>query len=147
MSLRAGRKTNERSTPSGPRPPRGKPCGVENCVEITAKGKPFCFDHLDLMQRADSLIAEVNARNEEIERVLAAGTEGWSLVDVKGSVAQDILGIIEVYGPQTVRTIARAATLTQAVVVPYVKALRSRGLVQVAPVRVGDSIEEKVSPA
>jgi hypothetical protein len=136
-----------RVRPSSQQPVRRNQCGVELCTEPTANGKPYCLDHLDLVQRADALISEVNARQREIEAVLAAGPEGWRRVDVAGSVAQDILGIVEVYGPQTIRSIARAATLTQTIVTPYVNALLNHGLIQVAPVRVGDAIEKKISLA
>jgi len=134
-----------RAQPTTPRVLRKNQCGVELCGEATAKGKPFCLDHLDLVEHADALISAVREREREIEAVLAGGPDGWKHVDPNGSVAQDILGIVEVYGKQTVRSIARAATLTQSVVVPYVKALRNSGLVRVTKVRVGDAIEDEIT--
>jgi hypothetical protein len=110
---------------------RGKTCGVENCLDAPTKGKPYCSEHLELVERADALIAEVRARETEIHAVLSAGPEGWRRVDVNGSVAKDILGVIEVYGPKPLRDIGRLAQLKAAIVVPYIQALRAANLVRV----------------
>jgi len=110
-------------------------CGVENCDESTANGKPYCRDHLDLAEKTECLIATVNARQNEIDKVLAAGSNGWRHVETSGSVAQDILAIIQVYGPQTISALSRNATLKAAIVIPYVRALAAKGLVRISPQR------------
>lgn len=127
------------------RPPRGKICGVQFCEQITTKGKPFCGEHLILVERTEALIAEVKARDDEIKAVLEGGREGWRNVGENSSVAQDIMGVIEIYGPQTIAAIGRTAALKAAIVLPYVQALAARGLVKVTRAIIGRDVDEVVS--
>ncbi len=97
---------------------------------ITKNEKPYCSDHLDLVERTDALIDEVNKRRREIAAVLGAGEEGWRLVDLEGSVAKDILGALEVYGAQTLQGLSRFVQLKAAIVQPYVKAMLEKKLIR-----------------
>jgi DNA-binding transcriptional ArsR family regulator len=110
---------------------RSHPCGVEDCPEFTSEKKPFCAIHLDRIDRADSLKREIEARKEEQEAVAQAGQQGWMKVDAGGSTARDILSALA-EGPQDMRSLARLASISQAIIRSYVAALKKAGLVKVS---------------
>ena len=130
------------------RAPRGKPCGVENCGALTTKGKPYCVDHMDLVQRADAIMGEVEARRNEIEFVLAGGPEGWKRVNVDGSIAREIGEVVRMFGPQTMPRLTKMVSLRRDVVSPYVRALVNCGRLKINLMHAGGrSLTEVVSPA
>ena len=134
--------------PPSTRPPRGKVCGVENCGAITTKGKPYCVDHMELVQRADAIMGEVDARRREIEDVLGGGPEGWKKVNIDGSVAREIVEVVRMFGAQTMPKLTKIVQLKRDIVAPYVRALVACGRLRVGLMHAGGrSLTEVVSSA
>lgn len=120
-----------RKTPSVPRTLTGKLCGVENCGGVTTNGKPYCLEHMDLVKRADAIMEEVESRRREIQAVLDAGPEGWRRVDVNGSIAREIVEVVNLFGAQPVPKLTKIVQLKRDIVAPYVKALVEKGRLRV----------------
>lgn len=131
--------------PKRHRTPRVKPCGVENCGAPTKNGKPYCLDHMDLVQRADAIMVEVEARRREVNAVLDAGAEGWRRVDIDGSIAKEIVEVVKLFGAQPMPSLTKIVQLKRDIVAPYVKALVAHGRLQVSRVHCGRSLTEVVS--
>lgn len=130
------------------RPLHGRSCGVENCGGTTTNGKPYCLEHMDLIKRADAIMEEVDARRREIESVLAAGPEGWRRVNVDGSIAREIVEVVNLFGAQTVPRLTKIVQLKRDIVAPYVKALVANGRLRVSRGHCGGrSLTEIVSSA
>lgn len=130
------------------RPPRGHGvCGVENCGGVTKNEKPYCREHMDLLQRADSIMNEVEARRAEVAAVLGAGSEGWKHVKVDGSIAREIIEVVKVFGAQTVPKLGKLVQLKRDILVPYVTALVRSGHLRVNKMHCGGrSLTDVVSP-
>lgn len=109
---------------------RTQACGVETCTELTTNKKPFCQTHMDRLKHADSLSAEI-ARREVEEQVAATGVDAWRSVDVAGSRAQEILGVLETQGSQTPERLATLSGIKARAIAAYVKALEQAGRVQI----------------
>lgn len=119
------------------RPPRGKLCGVEHCGELAHGGKSYCGDHMDLIPKADAIMAEVDARRREIDAVLSAGPDGWKRVNVDGSIAREIVETLKLFGAQPMPKLTKIVSLKRDIVVPYVKALVECGRLKVGYMHVG----------
>ena len=110
-------------------------CNVEGCEKTTRNGKRFCVDHLEFASaRVDELEAALDVRRDEIERVAAAGLEGWRVVDLSGSVSADIVGSVKAHGTQLVKHIGRSVGLKGCLVRCYVKALVTGGVLRLVAV-------------
>lgn len=88
--------------PSVPNPIPPEPwsqCSVPGCRERTHERKPYCLTHLDKMTHAAAILRELARREAE----LIAAARSWENVDLNGSRAQEILGLLRIRGETTLR--------------------------------------------
>lgn len=109
-----------------PAPPsQAKICDVYNCWRTTREGKPFCTEHVELHPEIIALKAEIARREREAQ---LAHNGKRHLLDVNGSLAREILGIIQERGA-TVERISRSAHLSHDGATSFLRALAEAGLV------------------
>lgn len=100
-------------------------CDVYDCWRTTREGKPFCTDHVEYHPGVAALLEEI-ARREEEARLAHEGKR--HLLDVNGSLAQEILRMVQERGA-TVERISRSAHLSHDGATSFLKALAKAGLV------------------
>ena len=127
------------------RPPR-RLCEADDCHRGTREGKAYCSDHVLQQPYVLELVAEIEAKQEEEERVRRVGVRA---VDPRGLTAQEILRFLYVNGSRTLPRLARDLNLSVEVLQSYVKVLKRKRAVQlgvtdrgVPIVELSESLEE-----
>ena len=116
-------------------------CALADCDQPTHEKKPFCTDHVELHPYAVKVLAEIQARSAEQQRVKA---RGWRAVDLTGSTARDLLLELRLRGKRTSPRLARDMVLPVSVVKAYVTAFARKGWVVIGETARGIGL---VSPA
>jgi hypothetical protein len=101
-------------------------CTLADCDQPTHEQKPFCTDHVERHPYAVKVLAEINARSQEQQRVKA---RGWRAVDLTGSTARDLLLELRLRGKRTTPRLSRDLVLPESVVAAYVMAFAKKGWV------------------
>ena len=103
-------------------------CTLADCDEPTHEKKPFCTDHVELHPYALQVLAEIEARDLEQQRVKA---RGWRAVDLAGSTSRDLLLELRLRGKRTTPRLARDMVLPERVVSAYMTAFSRQGWVAI----------------
>ncbi len=99
-----------------------KQCGV--CGKSTREGKPYCPDDIEYHPYVQGILRTIEKREKEIKNV---EKEGQREVDINGSVAQEILSLVNVNGGRTIARLARDLNRAIDVMTHYAKALSYAG--------------------
>lgn len=112
-------------------------CDVAGCTESTREGKPYCPDHVDHNPYVQELIAKLDERDEQDERVRR---RGHKVVDMDSVTVAEILLHLELHGARTEERLVRELNLGLDVLQPYLRALAKRGLVKFGRTRRGSTL-------
>jgi len=112
-----------------PDPRRRAPrCNEPTCDRATREGKPFCPDHIEQQPYVAKLMARLERRDVEQERVRKRGGRA---VDVEGPTSQEILDYLRLHGQRTFPRIALDLNISIALTEIYLYALRRKGQVSI----------------
>lgn len=112
-------------------------CDVPGCTESTREGKPYCPDHVDHNTYVQELMARLDERDEQDERVRR---RGHKVVNMDSVTVAEILLHLELHGARTEERLVRELNLDLDVLQPYLRALAKRGLVKFGRTRRGSTL-------
>lgn len=118
------------------------PLRCEVCGQATREGKPYCPDHVERHGYVQEVMAALERRAAEEERVLRKGA---AAVDPEGINAREILLQLRLHGERTVERLARDLQLDPRLVPHYAQALARRGLVRLGRTSRGCVLVEPVA--
>lgn len=119
-------------------------CAVPGCKNTTRESKPFCPDHVEEHPYVAGIVAELDAREEEIALVEKDGAIG---VRLAGTVVDDLLRHLDEIGARTVQRLHRERMFKTNVAVTtiYVEAMAEAGLVTLGRTKRGSVVVHPVT--
>lgn len=129
--------------PARPHTPSTRACREEGCEAATREGKPYCPDHVDVHPYVRDLLAALDARQAEEERVRVSGA---SEVDLDGITAREIVLHLSLHGARTIERISRELQIDSDVVAGYVEALNERDLILQSTTNRGSTVVKLQDP-
>ena len=101
-------------------------CDYPTCNRATKARKPFCNEHVECNPYVQHVLSVISDREREEKKV---ERKGWRAVDIKGSIAQEILQFIRVNGERTFARVARDMGRDSSITDCYLMALKKAKLV------------------
>ncbi len=111
-------------------------CQLSHCGNVTHGTKPFCSEHIEEHPYVRALVAELRARDAELERVAQRGPKA---VDLDGAIIGDIVHYLEENIECTAADLKRERLHYQPkeVVESYLIAMRRARMVKITRTRNG----------
>ncbi len=86
-----------------------KYCAHEGCSERTREGKDFCSEHIENLDYVKNLMARIEAKEQEVQKVRKRGKKG---VVAKSENLKEIKQQLKFHGPRTKKRLQRELQLT-----------------------------------
>lgn len=118
-------------------------CEAAGCVHATREGKAYCSDHVEMHPYVQDLIARLDQRESEDERVQKRGPRA---VNLQGITTQEILQHLAFHGPRTEERLCRELNLEVKTLQGYVQALRRKKLVTLGHTKRGSTVVKLTKP-
>lgn len=111
-------------------------CRIQGCRETTKKDKPFCSDHIRSSRYVMEVIAMVERIDAEVQMV--GRRDGIQHVNLKGIVANELLGLVTTHRGMSSKLLECELGLTRRVLDKYVRVLECAGKVKTLRDRTSD---------
>jgi hypothetical protein len=118
-------------------------CEAPGCIQATREGKAYCSDHVEMHPYVQDLIARLEQREAEDERVAKRGPRA---VNLQGITSQEILQHLAFHGPRTEERLCRELNLDVKTLQGYVQALRRKKLVTLGHTKRGSTVVKLTKP-
>ncbi|MCO5169301.1 MAG: hypothetical protein M9894_23400 [Planctomycetes bacterium] len=112
-------------------------CEAPGCSQATREGKAYCSDHVEMHPYVQDLIARLEQRESEDDRVNRRGPRA---VNLQGITTQEILQHLAFHGPRTEERLCRELNLEVKTLQGYVQALRRKKLVTLGHTKRGSTV-------
>lgn len=129
--------------PARPHTPSTRQCRHETCEQVTREGKPYCPEHVDAHPYVRNLLAALDARHAEEERVRRGGSME---VDMDGITAREVVLHLSLHGARTVERISRELQIDADIVRGYVEALDERDMIMQSTTNRGSTVVKLRDP-
>jgi len=111
-------------------PPRteSRLCNVKGCGRTTREKKPFCPDHIDELPYVQQLMAQIDYKAAELERVRSGKP-----VPVPSCFEGEIVWHLKMNGRRSVRRLAKEVHIEYVILIKMLRAYKRRGLIKFYP--------------
>lgn len=99
-------------------------CKASDCGASTREGKPYCPDHVDQNDYVKSLIAKLDAKDQEARKVVKKGQE---VISNDSLTLREVVQELKFHGPRTIARLCRDTQLEKDVLVGYIDRLVREG--------------------
>lgn len=101
-------------------------CSLRGCLNTTRERKPYCSDHVEHLDYAQSLAIQIIARKEEMKSLKRDKD-----IPEKTSFDSEVLGHLAQTGTKTIKKLALELNIKYEILLKIMKSLSRRGHVKI----------------